>query len=130
MKVVLNYILVGIPEINIQGAGIGTLVCYLFVCVSGIILLNREARIKVDLLAIIGKPLLCGLVCGAVAYLSHGVCIRFINPKLSTLIAISLAAFAYLIALFLFRAITYSDLSSIPKSKKIVKVLEKYHLLG
>ena len=130
MKVVLNYILVGIPEINIQGAGIGTLVCYLFVCVNGIILLNREARIKVDLLAIIGKPLLCGLVCGAVAYLSHGLFIRFINPKLSTLIAILLAAFAYLIALFLFRAITYSDLSSIPKSKKIVKVLEKYHLLG
>ena len=130
LKVVLNYILVGIPEINIQGAGVGTLVCYLFVCVSGIILLNRETKLKLNLSSIFVKPLVCGLVCGAVAYLSHELFLRFLNPKFSTIIAIGIAAFTYLISLFLFRAITYLDLISIPKSKKIVKVLEKYHLLG
>lgn len=130
LKVVLNYILVGIPSINIQGAGIGTLVCYLFVCICGILLLNRESKIKLNLSLIFGKPLVCGIVCGAIAYLSHGLFLSFVSPKISTVISIFLAAFSYLISLFLFRAITYSDLKSIPKSKKIVKVLEKYHILG
>lgn len=130
LKVVLNYILVGIPEINIQGAGIGTLVCYLFVCVFGIILLNRETKIRLNLSSVFIKPMMCGIVCGAVAYFSNILFLKFINPKLATMISIALAAFAYLISLFLFRSVTYSDLSSIPKSKKIVKVLEKYHLLG
>ena len=39
IKVVLNYFLVGIPEINVMGAGIGTLVCYLFLTVFGLVLL-------------------------------------------------------------------------------------------
>ena len=130
LKVVLNYILVGIPSINIQGAGIGTLVCYLFVCICGILLLNRESKIKLNLSLIFGKPFICGLVCGAIAYLSYSLFLSFVSPKISTIISIFLAAFSYLISLFLFRAITYSDLKSIPKSKKIVKVLEKYHILG
>ena len=31
IKIILNYTLVGIPAINIQGAGVGTLVCYVFI---------------------------------------------------------------------------------------------------
>ncbi len=130
LKVVLNYILVGIPSINIQGAGIGTLVCYLLVCVCGIVFLNKESKIKLNLSLIFGKPLICGILCGAVAYLSYDIFLKLVNPKVSTLFAILLAAFFYIIFLFLLRAITYEDLKSVPKSKKIVKVLEKYHLLG
>ncbi len=130
LKVVLNYILVGIPEINIQGAGIGTFICYLFVSVFGIILLNREAKIKINIYKIFVKPLFCGVICGVVAYFSYMFTVKFINPKMSTLIAILLAAIIYVISLFIFKTVTYSDLESIPKGKKIVKVLEKYHLLG
>lgn len=34
LKIGLNYVLTGIPEINILGAGIGTLVCYVFITIS------------------------------------------------------------------------------------------------
>ncbi|MDO4503873.1 MAG: polysaccharide biosynthesis protein, partial [Clostridia bacterium] len=68
IKVALNYILVSVPEINIQGAGMGTLFCYLFICISGIILLSRETKLRFDYISIFLKPLSCGIICGLVAF--------------------------------------------------------------
>ena len=37
IKIIVNYILVGIPSINILGAPIGTLCCYLFIFFANIL---------------------------------------------------------------------------------------------
>ncbi len=129
MKIALNYILVGIPEINVQGAGIGTLVCYVFVCVCGLIFLRRETKIHFDLKSIFFKPLFCSLMCAIAAYSSHGLLIRFLPYKLSLLIAIAIAVIVYVFALFLSKTLTSYDLITIPGCKKIVKTLEKYRLI-
>ena len=130
IKIGLNYVLVGIPEINVQGAGIGTLVCYLFVCMSSIILLCKETKIKFNWISVVLKPALCGLMCAAAAYSSHGFLARVINFKLATILSIAIAGMVYILALLLSRCLSYSDLSTVPGCKKIVKVLEKYRLLG
>ncbi len=129
IKVFLNYYLVGIPEINIQGAGIGTLMCYLFVCIAGIVLLSRETKLKFDFQTILVKPLLCAVICGLSAYLSHNLLMNILNCKISTIISIGIAALIYVISLFFSRCLTSSDLISIPGCKKIVKVLEKHNLV-
>lgn len=129
IKILLNYILVGIPEINIQGAGIGTLVCYLFVCVSGIILLCKHSQTRFNFNKIFVKPIICSLLCAIAAYASHGFLTHFINYKLATIIAILLAALVYAVSLLLTGTISSEDLNTIPKLKKISSVLEKYHLI-
>ena len=68
IKVVLNYLLVGIPEINVMGAGIGTLVCYFFLTVFGLVLLCRETKIKLNWIGLFVKPFLSGGVCVPVSY--------------------------------------------------------------
>lgn len=129
LKIILNYILVGIPEINIQGAGIGTLACYIFVCISGLVLLRKETHIRFDLKLIIFKPLICSLLCAVAAYSSHGLLIKFMPYKIALLFAITIAVIIYVLALFLTRTLTSYDLIMIPGCKKIVKRLEKYHLI-
>ncbi len=129
IKIVLNYILVGIPEINIQGAGIGTLVCYIFVCASGLLFLRKEIQISVNLKSIFFKPLFCSLMCAAAAYSSHGFLVKFLPYKLSLLFAIFIAVIIYFLVLLLSRTVTSYDLILIPGCKKIVKTLEKYHLI-
>ena len=129
IKVVLNYVLVGIPEINIQGAGIGTLVCYVFVCVAGIIMLFKETHIKFDLKKIFLKPFLCSTICGVSAYVSQEILAKFIFYKYATVISILIAIAVYTLTLFLTATISHEDLSGIPKLKKILKILEKYHLV-
>ncbi len=130
IKIVLNYILVGIPEINVQGAGIGTLACYIFVCISGLVLLCKEVQMTFDLKTVFFKPLFCGLLCAAAAYSSHGFLIRVLNYKLSSMISIAIAAIVYVLALFFSRTLTSCDLIVIPGCKKFVKILEKYHLIS
>ena len=130
IKIVLNYILVGIPQINIQGAGIGTLVCYLFICVAGIYLLERITKCRFNIKSVFIKPLICSILCGAGAYAGYGLFSRFINSKIATLIAIVIAVLVYVISIFATRTVNSDDLKSIPKCKKIVKVLEKWHLVG
>ncbi len=129
MKVVLNYILVGIPEINIQGAGIGTLVCYLFVCTAGLIALRKEVKISINWMASFIKPLICSLLCAIAAYTSHGLLSMVIPFKLATIFSIAISGIVYVLALFLTNTVTSSDLMTIPKCKKIVKTLEKVRLI-
>lgn len=130
MKIVLNYILVGIPEINIQGAGIGTLVCYLFVCAVTLFSLKKETKVSFDFIGVFLKPLLCALICGATAWASQGLMALVIPYKLATIIAIALAAIIYVFALFLTKTVTSKDLATIPKCKKITKVLEKFGMMS
>ena len=130
LKVVFNYLLVGIPQVNIQGAGIGTLICYVFICISGVALLCRETHFKFDLWKIFGKPLVCSLICGVSAYLFYGVFVHFLNIKIATIVSISLAGVVYILMLFLTKTVTSEELKNFPKGKKIIKILEKCHLVG
>ena len=130
MKIAFNYILVGIPEINIQVAGIGTFVCYLFVCVVTLFSLKKETKVSFDFIGVFLKPLLCALICGATAWASLGLMALVIPYKLATVIAIALAAVAYVFALFLTKTVTSKDLATIPKCKKLTKVLEKFGMMS
>ncbi len=129
IKVALNYILVGIPEINIQGAGIGTLVCYLFVCAYGLFSLSKNTDIRFNFVDIFLRPLICALICAAAAYASQGLLSHILNYKLATIFAILIAVIVYGISLLLTGAVTKDDFTAVPKLKKISNILEKYKLI-
>ena len=125
MKIIVNYVLVGIPQINIQGANIGSIVCYGFVTVVALFVICRETKIIPDFVSIFVKPLLAGLVCGAAAYFSEIFFDMFFKQRIATILAVVTAVIAYIIALFIFKAIKREDVLQMPKGNKIVKILEK-----
>ena len=129
MKIVVNYILVGIPEINMQGANIGSIVCYGFVTVVALFILCRETKIIPNFMSIFVKPLFASIVCGIAAYFSEQFYDIFLRQRLATILAVVTAIFVYIIALFLFRAIKREDILQMPKGNKIVKILEKRRLI-
>lgn len=130
IKVLLNYTLVGIPEINIQGAGVGSLACYAFVTVVALYFLFKETQIRPDLVSIFIKPLLASICCALSAYFSHKVFSMFVSSKISVLIAILIAVLVYIFALILFKAITEDDIKMMPKGEKIIKILAKRKRIG
>ena len=48
----------------------------------------------------------------------------------STLISISIAVIVFAILILVLKGISEEDISSLPKGKKIAKMLDKYGLLG
>ncbi|MDR2647851.1 MAG: polysaccharide biosynthesis protein [Oscillospiraceae bacterium] len=147
VKIVSNFILVGNPSINIQGAPIGSILCYVAIVSINLAMLLRISKAKVKLLSVLWKPLFCAVLSGAAAWIAKTTVQRFdlvakILPSFSaehgekiTLVAaigcaIVAATIIYLISMLLCRVITADDLEMLPKAKKLKKVLAKFDLLG
>ncbi len=126
IKVVLNYLLVGIPEINVMGAGIGTLVCYFFLTVFGLVLLCREAKIKLDWVGLFVKPFLSGGVCVLSAYLVQKFASVVVSSRIATVLALFVAVVVYGACMLWTRALQKSDVLMLPKGQKIAKILENH----
>ncbi len=129
MKIIVNYILVGIPEINIQGANVGSIVCYGFVTVMAMFFLCRTTKIVPNFVSIFVKPLIAAILCGLAAYYSEQLFDVFMKQRLATVLAVLTAVIVYVLALFLLRAIKREDILQMPKGNKIVKILEKRKLI-
>lgn len=117
MKIIINYILVGIPSINIQGAAVGSLVAYLFVCIVGIYLLCKETKIIPNFVTILIKPLVGSIMCAVAAFASFGLLNLVMNSKIATIIAILIAALVYFVVMILIKAINKDDARMLIKRK-------------
>ena len=124
-KLLFNYITVGIPEINILGAAMGTLLCYVFIMTISMYFLVKITKLKLDYKTVFIKPLISALLCAGVAYGTSLVCGSFVSEKLSTIVGIGCGGIVYVVALFLLRAITEEDIKKLPKGEKLAKLYAK-----
>lgn len=130
LKIIINFILVGTPEINILGAPIGTTVCYAYICIANFICFVKYSGVVPNLYTCIGKFLLSGIACGAAAFgTSYGLIKLGLSLSISTVLAIGAAAFVYVVFLSVLRALVKDDILSLPKGEKIAKVLEKLRIM-
>ena len=129
MKIIVNYILVGIPEINIQGANVGSIVCYGFVTIAAMFFLCRETKVIPNFMSILVKPLMAAIMCGIAAYFSEILFDIFFKQKIATVLAVITAVIVYVIFLFVFKAFKREDILQMPKGNKILKILEKRKLI-
>ena len=130
MKIIVNYILVGIPEINIQGANVGSIVCYSFVSVAAMFFLCRETKIIPNFMSVLVKPLMAAIICGVAAYFSEMLYDVFFKQNIATILAVITAVVVYIVFLFILKAFKREDILQMPKGNKILKILEKHKLIG
>lgn len=141
VKIILNYVLVGNPSININGAPIGSIVCYVIIVVINVFAIIKITDAKLNFMSIFIKPLICAAISGASALACYKVfggilkdvgdpASRFNGMTIATLIAVIAAVFAYVISLLLIKGISKDDVEMLPKGEKIAKALEKRGILG
>lgn len=140
VKVIINFILIGIPGINIMGAIVGTFCFYLITVSVNLNALIKETGVKLSYKSVFFKPLFCSLMCGVAAWAVSGLCRNFMpafelgsrvsNNTVSAVIGIISAVVVYVLALLFTKTIVKEDVKMLPKGEKICKVLEKYDLIG
>lgn len=139
-KVITNYIFIGMPQLNINGAVVGTVVCYTIIVVINFVALIRTARVKIDYMSVFVKPTVCSVLCGVAARTSFGI-FNAILPEiykgdhsitniLATAIAVVFAVIIYFISMLLVNGIVKEDIIMLPKGEKIAKTLAKYGFIG
>lgn len=127
IKVILNYILAGIPTVNILGGGISTLISYALVTVAEWIALCRITRIRFDIFAVLIKPVGAALLCAAAACSAERAWAYFgISGRPATVLSVLTAAIMYAIALVLFGAVNSEDRALFSGKEKNVKTQQKH----
>lgn len=141
VKFILNYILIGNPDINVYGAPLGSIACYVIVVAINLYSIVKITGVKINLASVFLKPLICSGISSIVAYAAvkvfskvfanFGDADSMINGNsIALVIAVSAAVIAYVIALLFTKALSRDDLEMIPKGEKISKKLEKLGFLG
>lgn len=138
-KIGFNYILIGVPEMNIKGAVFGTAFFYLVCIIYNYIVLKKETGIKIELMTVLVKPLIASVLCGGAAYGSYRLLSsvmtfgdmsgRLNGNSLACIISIGVAVVVYAIAVLLLKTLVKNDILLLPKGEKIAEILEKYKLI-
>lgn len=122
-KIVLNYVLIARPSINILGAVFGSVIGFLIPLLLNNFIIKRTLNIKYNLIKLAVRPLIAAAFMGVVVYivqfdleyilnfLSKG----YITQLTSTVLAIFAGGFTYLYALILVGGITTREMNAVPQ---------------
>ncbi|MFI3324580.1 MAG: polysaccharide biosynthesis C-terminal domain-containing protein [Clostridia bacterium] len=114
LKVVLSYFLCQIVSINIFGACISTLGCYLYVSLANLICLVRFSPVKLDLITSVYKPLIVSIFSIITTFfISYYMMTVNFDMKLNVIISVGFAVVFYSILLLLTKTIKDSDINMI-----------------
>lgn len=123
VKVVLSYVLIGIPEIAAMGSAISTVVSYVVMVVLNLIAI-RSSLPHMDSIVKTALPLLLSAgVMGGISYGFYWVLTRWISPQIAVLPAIILAIVVYAACVVLFRGVSYDDVVMLPKGQTLARLL-------
>lgn len=126
IKILLTYILVGIPQINIYGAAISTLAAYGTATVLNLITMKKRADISFGFKEVLLKPLTSVLVMSVAVVGSYQLSLFVISPKLATVFAIGVGMLVYLVMLFKTKTLTEDDYIMMPGGSKLKKINDRF----
>ena len=133
VKIGVNWVLVGNPRINITGAPVGSICCFVAICAADYYFLCRSLKDRPRLRRVLGAPLLSCAAMGATAWAVYGLASRLLlrpgapESRMLMMIAMAAAIFAavlvYAVMIGLTGAVTLEDMALIPKGEKLGKLL-------
>ena len=129
-KILMNYILVGNPDINIKGAPVSTLCCYMVIVGLNLFFVWKYSPKKPHYLQLFAKPVVATALMGAAAWAVHG----FVDRALSglgvytanaagVLAGIAAGVVVYAVLVIALRILRADDVRSIPKGETLIKLL-------
>lgn len=125
VKIIVNYILVGNPHVNIQGAPIGTLCCYVCITVLNLYTMRKCVRKAPDLVRCMFLPFVASVLMGVATFgtwkllslVTHSRIVLCGGP-------IVVAVAVYVLLVYKMKIITYQDCMLLPKGEQIAKFLK------
>lgn len=125
IKFLLNPILISIPQLNIAGAALSSIIGYLFMTIGSSVKLRKYLPQKINLFKIVFPQVICGVGCGLCALFSNHLLENKVNPILNIIFSTVLGALFYVISLILCGTFRTNAIIQRKKQEKIKKTLAK-----
>jgi stage V sporulation protein B len=125
-KIVTNYFLIGIHDINIMGAIGGNVVYYTVPLILDNIILIKILKIKINVFVYAIKPAIASAMMGIILFLSYNVMHKalelvtknYISCAIPTFIAILLGSYTYFFVMAQIGGIRTNDMNMLPSKLK------------
>lgn len=124
-KIILTYVLVGIPELNVLGAALATIFAYGFASLLNVLYILRHKDVSINYQKVFVRPIIDVIGMGITVYGSYALFSHLIPGRLATILAIGLGGLVYVILLFATNTITDEDLSIMPGGAKLTRFKNK-----
>ena len=124
-KVIINYILVGTPAVNIYGAPIGTIVCYAIAGILNTFMICYITRTKFSFSDVIVKPGISVLAMAFVLALIMLALGDHAESRIFALVGVLIGAAVYGMMLVMTGAITQDDMKIVPGGAHITRLLKR-----
>lgn len=115
LKILLNYVLVGTPGVNIHGGPIASIVCYGTSMVLNIIFMCKYTKMRFNWIDWVLRPGAAALIMGAVVF-----ALRSVLPlnRLTTILEIAVGVAVYVGAAIALKALKKDDLTALRRGRK------------
>ena len=127
VKIVLTWILVGIPSINVNGAAIGSVGAFILTMVLNYRYLTKNTKVEINKKLAFGKPLLAAFVMGVVVKVFYVLVMKvFPHNIIATLLGVAIGVIVYAALIFKTGTIKKEELVFFPKGDKLLKIANKF----
>ncbi len=125
VKVLVNYILVGNINININGAPVGTDLCYLVTATLNLIAIHRYLKPSYGF-GLVVKPIFVVALMGVSAHFVYTALASHISYVISLLAAVLVGGIIYVAGILALGCVTKQDVSAMPGAEKISKLIGRF----
>lgn len=126
VKMILSYVLVGIPTLHVMGAAWSTVIAFAVAAALNHISLVRYAKMKIDYMHIFVKPLIDVVVMALAVWMVYKPLTHVLSPSIATATAIMIGGFVFVVMLFVTHTLTDEDLKLLPGGTKLRKLQNKF----
>ena len=125
VKLILNLVLVPIPEIGVNGAAWASVACHVVAFSIAITALRKNIKLDLKFSQFVIKPIIAVTIMGICSYFIYTTLSGIIIENLATIIAIISAVIIYIIAVIVLKIFSKEELLMLPYGNKFYKILEK-----
>ena len=132
VKIIVNWFLVGTVGVNIIGAPIGTLMCYLVITCLNLLFIKRHIPDPPRFIRLFIKPAVCTAVmavcaiavCSVVSKLAGSALSERLSAVCGLVVGVIVAVVVYFILVIVTKTITREDMKFVPKGEKLAEKLK------
>ncbi|MDD6254522.1 MAG: polysaccharide biosynthesis protein [Eubacteriales bacterium] len=127
-KVIITYVLTGIPALNVKGAAAGTVCAYFVATVLNYRAVGKYTGAQFSVMLTFIKPGAASIIMGASAWLICSALLPLTGNVMAVLAAVPAGVVIYAILIFALRIISEDELKRFPKGEKLARAARRLRL--
>jgi stage V sporulation protein B len=124
LKIMITWVLTGIPSVNIQGAAIGTVAAFAVAAVLNLLAVRKYIGTEIGIIKTFGRPFVAAAIMGLTSKGIYELLRLWVDGNtIPTLVAIFVGVLLYGVMIIVTKTISRDELGKLPKGDKLLKIL-------